>query len=79
MTLHVMNCEEEPLREWRGSLLSILRRDVLQSHKETTSDHPIVLNSIHIRPLGCWCISKACLGPSVVSSLLPKPSYCDLR
>ena len=56
-----------------------LRHDALQSHKETTSDHLIVMNSIHIRPLGCWCISKACLGPAVVSSLLPKPRYAGLR
>lgn len=56
-----------------------LRHDALQSHKETTSDHLIVMNSIHIQPLGCWCISKACLGPGVVSSLLPKPRYVGLR
>lgn len=52
-----------------------LRRDALQSHKETA----IVMNSIRIQPLGCWCISKACLGPSVVPSLLPKPRYTGLR
>lgn len=56
-----------------------LRLAVLQSHKETTSDHLIVMNSIHIQPLCCWCISKACLGPGVVSSLLPKPPLCWLE
>lgn len=74
----LMNFEEEPNMSWEETFWVFnlsLRHDVLQSHKETTSDHIVVMNSIHIQPLGCWCISKACLGPIVVSLLIPKPRY----
>lgn len=64
--LHLlMNFEDEADVSWEETFWAFnlsLRCDVLQSHKETTSNHLIVMNSIHIQPLGCWCISKACFG-----------------
>lgn len=61
----LMHFEDGPYMSWEETFWVFnlsLRHDVLESHKETTSNHLIVMNSIHMQPLGCWCISKACFG-----------------